>query len=110
MTDNDDFILDQFFQAARAEQIPDNGFSRRVMERLPERQYQLSRVWTWACIVMALVVFTFIGGWQQLAAGIVRVLSSGCSPMQLLQLMACGAVLTTLVATELIHRERVLLY
>lgn len=105
-TNDDDILLEQFFQAARVEQLADNGFSHRVMMRLPERQQRLSQIWTWGCVIVAVAVFIFIGGGQQVAAGIIRVLSSVHTTTQLLQLMVCGAVLTTLAAIEVMRRER----
>ena len=109
-TDDGDLLLEQFFQKARMEQLPDDGFTHRVMMRLPARQQHLSQIWTVACIITALTIFTFIGGWHQVASGIVRVLSSAYTPMQLLQLMFCGAVITILAATELMRQEKFNLY
>ena len=102
--DEGDLLLEQFFYAARMEQLPDDGFTHRVMMRLPERQERLSHIWTAVCVIAALAVFTLIGGWQQVAAGIVRVLSSVPTTTQILQLMVCGAVLTTLAAAEVMRR------
>lgn len=103
--DDGDLLLEQFFQAARAEQLADDGFTHRVMMLLPERQERLSHIWTAVCVVAALAVFTLIGGWHQVAAGIIHVLSSVPTTTQLLQLMVCGAVFTTLAAIELMRRE-----
>lgn len=105
-----DLLLEQFFQAARAEQLPDNGFTHRVMTRLPEHQVRLSRLWTAACIAVGLIVFTLIGGWNILVAGIIGLLATmPTTSSQLLHLMLCGAVLTALAAAELIRRERLTL-
>ena len=104
-TTDDDLLLERFFQAARAEQLPDNGFTR-----LPERQLRLSRLWTAACIVVGLIVFTLIGGWNIIVAGIIGVLTTmPTTSSQLLHLMLCGVVLTALIAAELIRRERLTL-
>lgn len=109
-TIDDDLLLERFFQAARAEQLPDNGFTHRVMTRLPERQLRLSRLWTAACIVLGVVVFTLIGGWNIIVAGIIGVLiTMPTTSSQLLHLMLCGVVLTALIAAELIRRERLTL-
>ena len=102
---SDDLLLEQFFRAASAEQLADDGFSRRVMARLPERQTRLSRIWTAACVAAAVALFTATGGWQQAAEGIARLLTTVPTMTQLLQLMLCGAVLTTLAATELMRSE-----
>ena len=100
-----DQLLEQFFAACRKEQLPDDGFTRRVMMRLPARQRRLSQLWTLVCIAVGLALFTLIGGWQQVAEGLINVLSSSFTPMQLLNLMVCGAVLTTIAAAELIRHE-----
>ncbi|MBR6188989.1 MAG: DUF5056 domain-containing protein [Prevotella sp.] len=109
-TSDDDLLLEQFFQAARAEQVPDNGFTHRVMTRLPEHQLLLSRLWTAACIIVGLVVFTLIGGWNIIVAGIIGVLTTmPTTSSQLLHLMLCGIVLTALAAAGLIRSERLTL-
>ena len=109
-TIDDDLLLERFFQAARAEQLPDNGFTHRVMTRLPERQLRLSKLWTAACIVLGVVVFTLSGGWNIIVAGIIGVLiTMPTTSSQLLHLMLCGVVLTALIAAELIRRERLTL-
>ena len=106
----DDLLLEQFFQAARDEQLPDNGFTHRVMTRLPERQVRLSKLWTAACIVVGIVVFTLIGGWNIIVAGIIGLLTTmPTTSSQLLHLILCGSVLTALAAAELIRRERLTL-
>lgn len=101
-----DALLEQFFLAAREERLADDGFTGRVMARLPQRQERLSRLWTAACVVAATALFTALGGWQQAALGMARVLTTAPTATQLLQLMLCGAALTTLAATELMWREK----
>ena len=110
----DDLLLEQFFQAARTEQLPDNGFTHRVMTRVaatdPMSASRLSWLWTAACIVVALIVFTLMGGWNIVMAGIVSVLTTmPTTSTQLIHLMTCGAILTALVVAELVRRERLTL-
>lgn len=100
-----DRLLEQFFMAARNEHLPDNGFTRRVMLTLAERERRLSRLWTAVCVTAAIVVFTLIGGWQQAAHGIASVLTGMHTTTQLLQLIACAATVTTLIAAELLQRD-----
>lgn len=102
---DDDLLLEQFFQAARAEQLPDDGFSRQVMMLLPERQQRLSRRWTIVCVVIAVTLFFLTGGWQLLTLTVINILTGLHTTTQLLQLMVCGAVLTALAAAELLQRE-----
>ena len=74
MTDKDNVLIEQFFKQAAAQQIEDNGFTKRVMESLPESQvekaHRLSLLWTVFCVVMSVVLFFVFGGWQALKASI----------------------------------------
>jgi hypothetical protein len=109
LSSDDDRLLEMFFSEARAEQLSDNGFSRRVMMRLPERQLKLSRWWTFLCTALAIVIFTAIGGWHRAASTIVTMLTTAPTREQLLQIMVCGAVLTVITACEMMRRERITL-
>ena len=57
----DEELLDAFFAQSRSMQVPDEGFSRRVMRRIPEpvplRQRRASALWTAACTLVCLVAF-----------------------------------------------------
>ena len=74
MTDKDNVLIERFFKQAAAQQIEDNGFTKRVMESLPESQvekvHRLSLLWTVFCVVMSVVLFFVFGGWQALKASI----------------------------------------
>ena len=74
MTDKDNVLIEQFFKQAAEQQIEDNGFTKRVMESLPESQvekaHRLSLLWTVFCVVMSVVLFFIFGGWQALKASI----------------------------------------
>lgn len=63
--DKDEKLLTTFFAEHRQE-IPDNGFSRRVMHRLPDRTLWLSRLWTGFCFTLAVVLFVVLDGAQLL--------------------------------------------
>lgn len=57
MTDNrDDVLVRRFFEENRME-MPDNGFSRRVMRRLPDRAVRINRIWTAACFAAGILLF-----------------------------------------------------
>lgn len=47
-------LIERFFNENPIE-IEDNGFSRRVMRRLPDRPARLNRLWTGFCAAMFLV-------------------------------------------------------
>ena len=61
MTENNDKLIEDFFAANRQE-IADNGFTHRVMRRLPDHSSLLARLWTVCCCVLAVVLFVSLNG------------------------------------------------
>jgi hypothetical protein len=70
MTETDDKLLKRFFSEHKQE-IEDNGFSRLVMKRLPDRSLSISNVWTTGCKALALILFFALGGLQAIG-GVLR--------------------------------------
>ena len=72
MIENDNILLEQFFQEAAEQQLEDNGFSKRVslaIERSAVHTPRLnlySHLWTLFCIAVAFVVFLLSQGWSVL--------------------------------------------
>lgn len=56
---NEDKLLRTFFEANKKE-VPDNGFSKKVMKRLPKKESQISKVWTCCCALLAIVAFVLL--------------------------------------------------
>lgn len=56
MDRKDEQLLQQFFIEASQQTIADNGFSERVMRRLPNRANWFNRVWTLGCILIAIAL------------------------------------------------------
>jgi hypothetical protein len=81
MNENDNILIEQFFREAASQQIRDNGFSDRVMERIEELPRTshlaplLSTGWTLFCIAVALLVFFWLHGWSELATDITIMLT-----------------------------------
>ena len=80
MNENDNILIEQFFREAATQQIRDNGFSDRVMERIeelhPSSHYTLlSMGWTLFCITIALLVFFWLHGWSEIATDITVMLT-----------------------------------
>ncbi len=65
MTENDERLIEQFLAPARRE-IADNGFTRRVMRRLPDRRERLSRWISGLGFALAAVLFIALDGVQLL--------------------------------------------
>lgn len=74
----DEALLQRFFADSARMDIADDGFTDRLMRRLPEevdaRCYRLYRLWTAAMVAVCVAVFFFVDGFQ------------------LLKLRVCGAV------------------
>jgi hypothetical protein len=66
MTADDDKLLESFIQEAAHQTIEDNGFSQRVMHRLPSRSDRLARLWTVFCIALGIALFIFLRGGELL--------------------------------------------
>ena len=63
MTENDDKLLGNFF-AEKRQEVADNGFTRRVMRKLPCRDNRLARLWTAGGFTLAAVLFVLLDGIQ----------------------------------------------
>ena len=68
MTDNEQQLIARFFADAAQQTIADDGFSHRVMRRLPSRVNWLARLWTAGCLTLGLVLFVVLRGWQPVGA------------------------------------------
>ncbi len=67
MMEDNERLLQQFFSEASRQQIDDNGFSQRVVNRLPSRINWFVRLWTGFCITLFVVLFIVFRGWELLA-------------------------------------------
>lgn len=96
MMENDDKLLKQFFADNRQE-IADNGFTRRVLHRLPDHSRRLSQIWTVFCFTLALVLFVAFDG-LQLVLGTLRetftsAIENGATQLDPKSLIVAGIVL-----------------
>ena len=110
LTAADDELLEQLFRPLRTMQVTDDGFTQRVMEQLPvgsaSRSVKLSRLWTIACIALAVLLFIALKGWYIIGWSIITLLNHPPSPYMLLTLVALLALTMTIVTHEVIHRYR----
>ena len=67
MIEDNDSLLQQFFSEAASQQIADDGFTERVMQRLPSRMNWFVRIWNTVCIALFAVLFVVFHGWDLLA-------------------------------------------
>lgn len=96
MTENDDKLLSAFFAGHRQE-IADNGFSRRVMHRLPDRSRRLAQLWSICCFTLALVLFITLDGLQLILGTLHEtfdtLVQNGASELDPKSLLIAGGVL-----------------
>lgn len=64
----DEALLQRFFADSARMDIADDGFTDRLMRRLPEevdvRCYRLYRLWTAAMVAVCVAVFFFVNGFE----------------------------------------------
>ena len=91
MMETDDKLIRAFF-AEQKQEIPDNGFSRRVMHRLPCRTSLLIKVWSLFIMLVAIILFLVFDGLQAIVttardifvALVQNVATSGIDPKSLI--------------------------
>ena len=72
---DDEKLLESFFADCRMD-IPDNGFSDRVMAALPSSETErevvkhrrLEHLWTAACVAIGIIAAVVCQGWEQIQA------------------------------------------
>ena len=62
---DDETQIRRFFEAHRAAApLEDNGFSQRIMQRLPRRIPLWARLWSPCCILLSIVLFIHLRGFE----------------------------------------------
>ena len=62
MMDNDEKLIAKFF-AKNKQEFADNGFSERVMQRLPAQEaVLLNRIWTLLCVAVGVIFIALTAG------------------------------------------------
>lgn len=108
MNDNNEQLLRQFFSEAAQQQIADDGFSERVMHRLPSRINWFNRLWTAFCILVFAVLFVVFDGMSQLAVQLevmIRTMSTHDFSINLLMVFSVIFGLLFVGVGEVIYSE-----
>ena len=113
MTDNDNLLIENFFKQAAQQQIEDNGFTERVMEKVVQTRpstRRMSILWTCFCVVVALALFILLGGWESLKTTIMVWMTTALTSLEVLittapttELPVNPAVVLLLVAFVLVY-------
>jgi hypothetical protein len=105
MTDHE--ILEQFFRPMQQMQVDDDGFTERVMSRLPDgRALRLSRLWTALCLTVAVVLFVLLRGWEMIGYGLLMLTNCPPTQGQVLLTAVSFAVIGYLMVSDFLWRER----
>ena len=85
MTEDNEQLLKQFFSETAQQTIADDGFTERVMQRLPLRANWFVRLWDGLCLLVAAILIIVYDGWQLLADHVVGLFYSliATSPTQI---------------------------
>lgn len=101
---NNDKLLRDFF-AENKQEIADNGFSRRVMRRLPDRSYRLARIWSALVTALAAVLFVRLGGleaaWETIREVFVSMIQQGVTNLDPKSMIIATVVLLFLATRKI---------
>ncbi len=116
MTSNDDKLLGRLLSEAAHAEIPDGGFSRRVMRSLSDGTLRRVRLWRAVCVVAAVAMAAGLRVWSEAAAWIAEAIAwfaeaaaapvAPAQPPALLHMAVAVAVVLALVVREALDRER----
>lgn len=67
----DEELLKMFFSDCQMSEIPDDGFSDRVMQALPAamslvKRQRLEHLWTAVCVAAGIIIAVVCQGWEQI--------------------------------------------
>lgn len=68
MMEDNERLLQNFFSEAAGTPIADDGFTNRVMQRLPQRVNWFTHLWNIFCVTVFMVLFVVFRGWESLMA------------------------------------------
>lgn len=104
MTEIDEQLLKQFFQSARNQKIADDGFTKRVAGRLPDRAARQSNWWTCCCVAAGIVLFVVCRGWEPLLADLGSLLRMLIGSVHPVAFFISLGVVSCLALLELVNR------
>lgn len=104
MTEIDNDKLLQDFFADNKQEIADNGFSRRVMHHLPDRSDRLARIWSSFVMIVATVLFLWLGGlqaaWETIREVFTGMINQGATSLDPKSMIIAAIVLLILVTRK----------
>ena len=108
MMENDDRLIEQFF-AENKHEIADNGFSKRVIQALPDHRNHSVKVLNAITIAACIILFTLADGWQivwgNLQGFFIAAIKTGAVEIEPMALIASGVVLVGLLYSKIMSME-----
>ena len=100
-------LLNNLCAEAAKTEIADNGFSRKVMRRLPSRAERMSRIWTCVCTMAAVVLLTYFKAWNYIFDWAVNVVcvSHSINWLHIIPFILLLPTATMLVSSVFVYRE-----
>jgi polyferredoxin len=68
MMEDNERLLQNFFSEVASTPVADDGFTNRVMQRLPQRVNWFTHLWNIFCVTVFMVLFVVFRGWESLMA------------------------------------------
>ena len=100
-------LLEQLFQPMKEMKVADDGFTNRVMQQLPQRDVRrLSRLWTVFCVIVAVVLFVMMRGWDILVYGLLMLANTPPTSQQILTFAFSVGIIGLLALSEVVSRVR----
>ncbi len=105
---SDEALLENFFLAGRKE-MADNGFTEKVMNRLPTTVSWLNKLWTIVCVIAGIAFLYFSHALQGLADSMKTTAagmhSLSLTPSMFLSIMLILSVLTVIGSYSFFQKE-----
>ena len=109
MMEDNERLLQNFFSEAASTPIADDGFTNRLMQRLPQRVNWFTRLWNILCITVFAVLFVAFRGWESLMAQfevMTRTLAAESFSINLSVLLSVVAGLLLVAIIELMYSDK----
>lgn len=107
-TTNDELI--KSFLLSQKREIPDNGFSRKVMDSIPDNKYNWGRWITLSCWILGIALFVLLGGVNVIVGTFCDILTSQSTQHLLMtsipKLVLGMLIFTGTVVYHLVNEER----
>ena len=109
MMEDNERLLQNFFSEAAGTPIADDGFTNRLMQRLPQRVNWFTRLWNILCITVFAVLFVVFHGGESLMAQfevMTRTLAAESFSINLSVLLSVVAGLLLVAIIELLYSDK----